>query len=189
MEQAVRLSRQVTAPALMLVQIASLQAGTAVAKEAYASVGSSALAAMRLSFSAAILWLLVRPSLRRVTAVQWRAVIPLGLVFAATNVAYLQAISRLPIGVAATVERLGPLTLSIAASHRPEHLAVALLVLAGVLLLTGPGTSLPAAGLVLGGAAALCRTGYVALSRRVGRPLTWRCCGVPMPAPSGCFSR
>ncbi|MFF9510655.1 DMT family transporter [Streptomyces sp. NPDC014724] len=158
-----------TAPALMLVQIASLQAGSAVAKEAYASVGPSALAGMRLFFSAAILWLLVRPSLRRVTAVQWRAVIPLGLVFAAMNVAYFQAISRLPIGVAATVELLGPLALSIALSRRLEHLAVSLLALAGVLLLTGPGASLPAAGLVLGGAAALCRAGYVALSRRVGR--------------------
>ncbi|MFJ1835259.1 EamA family transporter [Streptomyces sp. NPDC088175] len=171
MVQTVRLPRQgtATAPALMLVQIASLQAGSAVAKEAYASIGPSALAGMRLFFSAVILWLLVRPSLRRVTAVQWRAVILLGLVFAAMNVAYFQAVSRLPIGVAATVELLGPLALSIALSRRLEHLAVALLALAGVLLLTGPGASLSAAGLVLGGAAALCRAGYVVLSRRVGR--------------------
>ncbi|WP_171170006.1 DMT family transporter [Streptomyces sp. I05A-00742] len=171
MVQAVRWPRQGTAmaPALMLVQIASLQAGSAVAKEAYASVGPSALAGMRLFFSAAILWMLVRPSPRRVTAVQWRAVIPLGLVFAAMGMAYFQAISRLPIGVAATVELLGPLTLSIALSRRLEHLVVALLALAGVLLLTGPGASLSAAGLVLGGAAALCRAGYVVLSRRVGR--------------------
>ncbi|MGW1354519.1 EamA family transporter [Streptomyces sp. NPDC002409] len=39
----------------------------------------------------------------------------------------------------------------------------------GVLLLTGPGASLPATGLVLGGVAALCRAGHVALSRRVGQ--------------------
>ncbi|MFE9491205.1 MULTISPECIES: DMT family transporter [unclassified Streptomyces] len=84
--------------------------------------------------------------------------------------AYFQAISRLPIGVAATVELLGPLALSIALSRRLEHLVVVLLALAGVLLLTGPGASLSAAGLVLGGAAALCRVGYVAArSRRVGR--------------------
>ncbi|MFB6507411.1 MULTISPECIES: hypothetical protein [unclassified Streptomyces] len=49
--------------------------------------------------------------------------IPLGLVLAAMNMAYFQAISRLPIGVASTVELLGPLALSIALSRRLEHLA------------------------------------------------------------------
>lgn len=85
------------------------------------------------------------------------------------NLAYFQAISRLPIGVAATLELLGPLALSIALSRRIEHFVVALLALAGVLLLAAPGASLPAAGLLLGGAAAVCRAGYVVLSRQVGR--------------------
>ncbi|WP_413796832.1 EamA family transporter [Streptomyces iranensis] len=157
-----------TAPALMLTQIVSLQAGSAVAKDAYGTAGPTALAGMRLFFSAAILWVLVRPRLRKVTAVQWRAAISLGLVFAAMNLAYFQTISRLPIGVAATLELLGPLTLSIVLSRRPEHLAVALLALVGVTLLAAPGASLSAAGLLLGGAAALCRAGYVVMSRRVG---------------------
>lgn len=158
-----------TAPALMLAQIVSLQAGSAMAKEAFGTVGPTALAGMRLFFSAAILWILVRPRLREITAVQWRAAISLGLVFAAMNLAYFQAISRLPIGVAATLELLGPLTLSIVLSRRLEHLAVALLALVGVDLLATPGASLSAAGLLLGGAAALCRAGYVVLSQRVGR--------------------
>ncbi|MFB7653715.1 MULTISPECIES: hypothetical protein [unclassified Streptomyces] len=63
------------------------------------------------------------------------------------NVTYFQAISRLLICVAATVELLGPLAVSIALSRPLEHLAVALPTLAGVLLLTGPGASLSAAGL------------------------------------------
>ncbi|MFG3530018.1 DMT family transporter [Streptomyces sp. NPDC047917] len=158
-----------TAPALMLAQIISLQAGSAVAKEAYAIVGPTALAGMRLLFSAAILWTLVRPRLREITAVQWRAAISLGLVLAAMNLAYFQALNRLPIGVAATLELLGPLTLSIVLSRRLEHFAVALPALVGVLLLATPGAALPAAGLLLGGAAALCRAGYVVLSQRVGR--------------------
>ncbi|MFZ3598544.1 EamA family transporter [Streptomyces sp. BH104] len=157
------------APALMLAQIASLQVGSAVAKGAYAAVGPTALAGMRLCFAAVLLWLLVRPRLRGITAAQWRAAGALGLVLAAMNLAYFQAISRLPIGVAATLELLGPLALSIALSRRIEHLVVGLLALAGVLLLAAPGASLPAAGLALGGAAAVCRAGYVVLSRRVGR--------------------
>ncbi|MGW0683646.1 EamA family transporter [Streptomyces sp. NPDC002754] len=158
-----------TAPVLMLAQIASLQVGSAVAKGAYASVGPTAVAGMRLFFAAVIMWLLVRPRLRGITAAQWRAAVALGLILASMNVAYFQAISRLPIGVAATLELLGPLALSIALSRRIEHLVVALLALAGVLLLATPGASLPATGLLLGGVAAVCRAAYVVLSRRVGR--------------------
>lgn len=156
------------APALMLAQIASLQVGSAVAKGAYAAVGPTALAGMRLCFAAVILWLLVRPRLRGIGAAQWRAAVALGLVLAAMNLAYFQAIGRLPIGVAATLELLGPLALSVALSRRVEHLVMALLALAGVLLLATPGASLPVAGFLLGGAAAVCRAGYVVLSRRVG---------------------
>lgn len=157
------------APALVLAQIASLQLGSAVAKQAYAAVGPTALAGMRLLFSAMVLWLLVRPRLRGITAARWRAALALGLVLAAMNLAYFQAIDHLPIGVAATLELLGPLALSIALSRRIEHAVVALLALAGVLLLTSPGAALPAAGLALGGCAALCRAAYVVLSQRVGR--------------------
>ncbi|MBU3865030.1 hypothetical protein KN815_13380 [Streptomyces sp. 4503] len=192
-----------TAPALMLAQIASLQAGSAVAKDAYGTVGPTALAGMRLFSSTAIPWLLVRPRLREVTAVQWRAAISLGLVFAAMNLEYFQTISRLPIGVAATLELLGPFTVSIVLSRRLEHLAVALLALVGVLLLAAPGASLSAAGLLLRGAAALWRAGYVVISQRVGHlfpdwtGLTlglasgawiWRSCGASMCAPSECCS-
>ncbi|KUJ65623.1 hypothetical protein ACZ90_45845 [Streptomyces albus subsp. albus] len=168
--KASRPSRRNTAmaPALMLGQICSLQAGSAVAKEAYATVGPTGLAGMRLAFSAAILWLLVRPRLRGIAARQWRAAISLGVVFAAMNLAYFQALGHLPIGVAATLELLGPLALSIAASRRLEHLAAALLALGGVLLLATPG-SLPMSGILLGVAAALCRAGYVLSNQRVGR--------------------
>ncbi|MHB9757027.1 EamA family transporter [Streptomyces sp. BYX5S] len=162
-------SPRVAAPALMLTQIASLQVGAAVAKEAYGSVSPTALAGMRLFFSAAILWLLVRPRLRGVGAVRWRAAVALGLVLAGMNVAYFQAIGHLPIGVAATVELLGPLALSIALSRRLAHFLVALLALAGVLLLAAPGAELATTGLLLGGGAAVCRAAYVVLSQRVGR--------------------
>ncbi|NEY35253.1 EamA family transporter [Streptomyces sp. PRKS01-65] len=156
------------AAALVLAQIVSLQAGSAVAKTAYDVVAPTAVAGMRLSFSAVVMVLLVRPRLRRLTPAQWRAAVPLGLVLAAMNAAYFQTISRLPLGVASTVELLGPLALSVALSRRWEHLATAALALTGVLLLTTPGAELPAAGLALGAVAACCRGAYVVLSRRVG---------------------
>lgn len=158
-----------TAPVLVLTQIVSLQAGSAVAKGAYAVAGPTALAGMRVAFSAVVLWVLVRPRIRGITARQWWSVISLGLVFAGMNLAYFQAVSHLPLGVAATLELLGPLALSVCLSRRLEHLAAALLALVGALLLVTPGASLSATGALLGGAAALCRAGYVLLNKRVGR--------------------
>ncbi|MEV0265606.1 EamA family transporter [Streptomyces sp. NPDC050617] len=154
---------------LVLAQMCSLQVGAAVAKGAYDQVGAVALAGMRLLFAAVIMWLAVRPRPRRIDGRQWRAAVALGLALAAMNVAYFQAIRFLPIGVASSLELLGPLTLAVALSRRVRDLAAALPALAGVVLLAVPGQAVPVAGLLLGALAALCRAGYVVLSRRVGQ--------------------
>lgn len=156
-------------PALVLAQIVSLQAGSAVAKGAYGEIDPTALAGLRLGFAALVMWALVRPRPRRLSARQWWAAGALGAVLAAMNVAYFRAIEYLPLGVASTVELLGPLLLAVALSRRPAHLVAALLALAGVLLLAAPGASMPLVGLALGVGAALCRASYIVLNRRVGR--------------------
>lgn len=156
-------------PLLVLAQISSLQVGSAVAKGAYDEVGATALAGMRLLFSAVIVWLLVRPRPSAMSSRQRWTAIALGVVFATMNVAYFQTIKYLPIGVASTVELLGPLVVAIAMSRHWKDLAGALMALAGVLLLVSPGAALPIAGLLLGALAATCRAAYVVLSRRVGR--------------------
>ncbi|MCF3106545.1 EamA family transporter [Streptomyces roseoverticillatus] len=157
------------APLLVLAQISSLQLGSAVAKEAYGTVGATALAGMRLLFSAVVMWALVRPRLRTIAAHQWRAAIALGVVFAGMNAAYFKAIQHLPIGVASTVELLGPLAVAVALSRHVRDFLCVLTAVAGVLLLAAPGASLPVGGLLLGGLAAVFRGAYVLLNRRVGR--------------------
>ncbi|MEI5101597.1 EamA family transporter [Streptomyces sp. PmtG] len=154
---------------LVLAQVVSLQAGAAVAKAAYAHVSPTALAGMRLGFAALVLWCVVRPRLRSLTAEGWRAAVGLGLVLAAMNTAYFQAIGQLSLGVAATIELLGPLVLALALSRGAAQLCAGLLALAGVLLLAAPGGALPGAGLALGALAAVSRAAYVVLNRRVGR--------------------
>lgn len=156
------------APLLVLVQITSLQLGSAVAKLAYDQVGPTALAGLRLAFAAIMMLILVRPRLRLITALQWRAVICLGIVLAAMNTAYFQAIAYLPIGVASTLELLGPLVLAIALSRRWQQLAAAVPALIGVLLLASPGAGTAAAGIIFGVAAGLCRAGYVVFNQQVG---------------------
>ncbi|ATL30404.1 Integral membrane protein [Streptomyces formicae] len=154
---------------LVFVQIVSLQCGSALAKGTYGQVGPTALAGMRLGFAALVLWTVVRPRLSRLSAAQWRAAAGLGVVFAGMNSAYFQAIRHLPLGVAATLELLGPLALALALSRRAAHLLSGLLALAGVLLLAVPGGALPGVGVMAGAVAALCRAGYVVLNQRVGR--------------------
>ncbi|MDT0322283.1 EamA family transporter [Streptomyces millisiae] len=153
---------------LVLGQITSLQLGAAVAKGAYDQVSPLALAGLRLTIAALVLCAVARPRVRALDARQWRAVVGLGLILATMNVAYFGALERLPIGVAATLELLGPLALAVGLSRRPGQLSAALLALAGVLLLAAPGASLAAAGVVLGVLAGACRAGYVLLNRQVG---------------------
>jgi inner membrane transporter RhtA len=162
----------VVAPVLVLTQITSLQVGSAVAKDAYGPISPTGLAGIRLAFSAVIMILLVRPKLRPIGVRQWRASIGLGIVLAAMNLAYFQAIGHLPIGVASTLELLGPLTLSLALTRKPSHLLAAVTAVSGVVLLTAPGGSWPAVGVLLGIVAALCRTAYVILNQRVGQLFT-----------------
>lgn len=107
----------------MLTQIASLQLGSAVAKGLFADVGVTATAAMRITLAAIVLHALVRPRLWALTRAQWRASLGLGVVFAAMNIAYFEAIQVLPLGVAATLELLGPLLLAVALTRRPIDLA------------------------------------------------------------------
>jgi inner membrane transporter RhtA len=114
------------APALVLAQIASLQVGSAVAKLAYGQISPTGLAGMRLAFSAVIMLVLVRPKLGSIGVRQWRASIGLGIVLAAMNVAYFQAIGHLPIGVASTLELLGPLALALALSRSLSQMVAAL---------------------------------------------------------------
>ncbi|WP_433341120.1 EamA family transporter [Streptomyces sp. CA-253872] len=156
------------APLLVLGQMCSLQLGAAVAKSLYGRVDPVVVAGMRLGFAAVLLALLVRPRLATYNRAQWLGACALGLVFAGNNLTFFLAIDRLPLGVAATVELLGPLLLAVALSRRPAHLVAGLLGLGGVLLLGAPGGELPLAGLGFGLAAAGCRTAYVLLSKRVG---------------------
>lgn len=158
-----------TAPGMVLAQIASLQLGSAVAKGLFADVGVTATAALRITVAAIVLCALVRPRIRSFTSVQWRATLGLGVVFAAMNLAYFQAIGVLPIGIAVTLELLGPLLLALALTRRRSDLAWLVLAVTGVLLLSSPGGGLPLIGVGLGLLAAGCRASYVLLNRQVGR--------------------
>jgi inner membrane transporter RhtA len=142
--RAVRAARAVRAlrppaGALVATSAVSTQAGAAIATRLFPQVGPPGALTLRLVFAAAILLVVARPK-RAVLAHLRRpadlAVIAgFGLALAGMNLSFYEAISRVPLGVAVTVEFIGPLTLAVVMSRRWPDLVWALLAGCGVFLL------------------------------------------------------
>ena len=109
---------RVPAPLLALTAMLSVQIGAAVAKTRFDEVGSVGAATLRLVIGAVVLALVVRPRVRHWTRAQWLAAVLLGLALGGMNLFIYVAFATIPIGVAVTIEFLGPLTLSLAHTRR-----------------------------------------------------------------------
>jgi inner membrane transporter RhtA len=136
--------------------------------------------AIRQWVAAAILLAIGRPRLRAFTRRQWVPVIGLASVFVVMNLAMYIAIDRIGLGLAMTLEFLGPLTLALAGGltatptgiRRRVILACAVLAAAGVVLLARPQPTTDYLGIGLGLFAATCWASYILLNRTVGERFT-----------------
>lgn len=117
----------------------SLQFGSAVAATLFPRAGALGVVALRLVFSALLMLLVCRPRLRGHSRADWAAVAGLGVALGTMNTLFYQAIDRIPLGAAVTLELLGPLVLSVVASRRILSLLWAGLALTGVYLLGSSG--------------------------------------------------
>jgi inner membrane transporter RhtA len=154
-------------PALVLAGIVSVQVGAALAKELFTVIGATGAVSLRLGFAAVVLLLIWRPSFR----LDRRAlvtVIAYGALLAAMNLTFYQAISRLPLGLAVTVEFLGPLTVALVGSRRWLDAVWAILAGGGVVLLTAGGGVISWSGLVFALLAALCWGLYIPMGAALG---------------------
>lgn len=162
--------RAVPPELLVLGGIGSVQFGSAVADTLFAQAGPGGVVFLRLLFSAALLLALTRPSLRGRRAVDVRAAIAFGLVLAGMNWSFYEALHRLPLGVAVTIEFTGPLAVAVAGSRRALDAMWVALAAAGVILLAlrGGQHGVHALGVGLALVAATCWAAYILLSKRVG---------------------
>jgi inner membrane transporter RhtA len=167
-------SSSVVGPATLMVlgSCTSLQVGAALATHLFPATGASGATLLRLGLAAGALLVATRPGIRTWTRVQWRAVILFGLTLAGMNGFFYAAIARIPLGIAVTIEFLGPLTLSAALSRRPRDLAWVLMALVGVVMLglTGEGGSagpLDVAGVIFVLIAAVFWALYILIGARV----------------------
>jgi inner membrane transporter RhtA len=145
-----------------------IQLGIALSEPLLHDVGPTGLVALRLLVAAAVLWPLTRPVLRgRARGDLWAA-IALGACCGAQTLAFFAALDRIPLGIAVTIEFLGPLAVGLAGSRSPRDVAWVAAAAAGVALLMLGGGGLDPTGLALAAAAACCWGGYIVLTKRVG---------------------
>ncbi|WTW81912.1 EamA family transporter [Streptomyces sp. NBC_00009] len=149
----------------------SNQLGASVAALAFPVLGPVGVVAVRQWVAAGVLLSAGRPNLRKFTAAQWRPVVGLAVVFATMNLTLYMAIDRIGLGLAVTLEFLGPLTVALAGSRRRVDLVCALIACAAVLVLTRPRPSTDYLGIALALLAAVCWGCYILLNRTVGQRL------------------
>ena len=157
------------APLYALGAIASVQVGATVARQLFPFLGPTATVFVRVGFGALILLAIARPGLRRLSAAQWREVVPFGLIIAGMNLCFYQSIARIPLGIAVTIEFLGPLTVAIVGSRKALDFAWAGMAAAGVAILSLTGGSVTLLGVLFALGAAVGWASYIVLSQRVGR--------------------
>ncbi|MEO3843598.1 EamA family transporter [Streptomyces sp. B22F1] len=155
--------------ALVVTGALSTQFGAAVAALLFPRAGALGVVTLRLTLAAALLMLIFRPRVRGHSRGDWAVLCGFGVALGGMNVAIYQAIDRIPLGAAVTLEVLGPLTLSVLAGRRMASLLWAALALGGVVLLSGGGFGgLDPVGVAFAlGAGCLWAT-YIVMSARAG---------------------
>ncbi len=157
--------------AMMLGSALSNQLGAATGALAFPWIGPVGVVAVRQWVAAIVLVAVGRPRLRTFTRRQWWPVLALAAVFATMNLTLYTAIDRVGLGLAVTLEFLGPLSVALAASRRAADLVCALVAGTAVLALLRPKPSTDYFGLGLGLAAAACWAAYILLNRLIGARL------------------
>ncbi|MFF7314110.1 EamA family transporter [Streptomyces sp. NPDC008137] len=147
----------------------SNQAGAAIGSLAFPVLGPVGVVAVRQYVAAIVLMAVGRPRPRTFTKRQWWPVLLLALVFGTMNLSLYSAVDRIGLGLAVTLEFLGPLSIALAASRRRVDACCALIAAAGVVTLMRPGPSTDYLGMGLGLLAAVCWASYILLNRTVGR--------------------
>ncbi|MDX3385220.1 EamA family transporter [Streptomyces niveiscabiei] len=162
----------------------SNQTGAAIGSLAFPVIGPVGVVAVRQYVAAVVLGAVARPGLRGLTWFQWRPVLALAVVFGTMNLSLYTAIDRVGLGLAVTLEFLGPLAIALAGARRRIDAGCAVVAATGAVTLMRPRPSADYAGIGLGVLAACCWASYILLNRAVGE----RVPGVRGPAAASLVS-
>jgi inner membrane transporter RhtA len=160
----------VGAVGLVIAGLSLQEVGASFAVLLFPVVGAVGTVSLRLGFSAIILLAICRPSLRGHGRGGWATVFGFGVALAAMNFLFYEALARIPLGAAVTIEVLGPLVLSVVTSRKLSAWVWAVVAFAGVALL-GQGSfgHLDPVGVLFAAGAGATWAAYILLSARTGR--------------------
>jgi len=165
----VRLLNRIPPVWLVVWGIISVQVGAAIAKDLFHLVPPTALVWLRLFTSAIILLIMARPRLPGHSRRDWLIVLGFGVSLMTMNWAIYQSFARIPLGIAVTIEFLGPLAVAVIGSRRLRDLIWVLLAATGVALLGASRATLSLAGVGFALLAGLGWACYILLSAQTGR--------------------
>jgi inner membrane transporter RhtA len=154
---------------MVLGGIVSVQVGAAVAKDLFDLVPPTAMVWLRLLTSALVLLALARPRLRGRSTSDWWVSLGFGVSLLTMNWAIYQSFARIPLGIAVTIEFLGPLTVAVLGSRRRRDLAWVALAGLGVLGLGLEPGDVTLAGVLFALLAGAAWAAYILLSAQTGR--------------------
>ena len=158
-------------PLLLLLSILSVQLGAAIAKSLFHLLGAGGTVFLRVGLAAIIYMIMARPRLHGYSWREYGWVVLFGLVIAGMNSLYYASISRIPLGVATTLEFIGPLGVSLVGSRRLSDLLWIVLAATGITLLVPieGGVALDPLGVVLALMAGAGWAAYILVNVHVGR--------------------
>ena len=164
-------SGQASGIGLAVAAMTAVQLGAALSEPLFDRIGAAGVVALRLALAALILLPLARPSLRGRSRADLGAAVALGACSGGLTLAFFESIARIPLGVAVTIQFLGPLGVALAGSRRPRDVLWVLAAGGGIALLTlgdGAGEPLDALGVAFALISGACWAGYILLTKRVG---------------------
>jgi inner membrane transporter RhtA len=163
----------------ILLAVFSVQGGATIAKQLFPVIGAAGSAAIRNGLSAIILLAVFRPPMHRFTREQWQAVVPYGVTIGVMNLLFYQALARIPLGLAVTLEFVGPLAVAIAGSRRLLDVLWIALAAVGIVLIAPwqVESAIDPLGVALALLTGVCWAAYILLGGRVSKVLSG---GIPV---------
>lgn len=154
---------------LVLIGSLGIQSSAVISSTLFPQLGTVAVSTFRLAVGAVLLFALFRPSLKSMTRQRWVNAGMYGAAMAAMNQFYFAAVARIPLGVAVTLDFLGPCVVSFIGLRGGRGRIWAVAAFIGVVLIAGPSSDLDPAGIVFGLLGGACFAAYTVFAERVGK--------------------